>query len=75
MGRRYVPGQWLDEITPERLANPSTRESELLIGSASACCLWRNVTMNPAGRTEVFASKSAAGDKGCGVGVPGNWPE
>lgn len=33
-GRRYVPGQWLDEIAPERLANPSTRESELLIGSA-----------------------------------------
>ena len=36
MGRRYVPGQWLDEITPERLANPSTRESELLIGSTPA---------------------------------------
>ena len=33
MGRRYVPGQWLDEIIPERLVNPSTRESELLIGS------------------------------------------
>ena len=34
MGRRYVPGQWLGEITPQALSNPSTRESELLVESA-----------------------------------------
>ena len=34
MGRRYVPGQWLGEIAPQALSNPSTRESELLVESA-----------------------------------------
>ena len=34
MGRRYVPGQWLGEIAPQALSNPSTRESELLAESA-----------------------------------------
>ena len=34
MGRRYVPGQWLGEITPQALSNLSTRESELLVESA-----------------------------------------
>ena len=33
MGRRYIPGQWLDEIAPQALSNPSTRESELLVES------------------------------------------
>ena len=34
MGRRYVPGQWLGDIAPQALSNPSTRESELLVESA-----------------------------------------
>ncbi len=34
MGRRYIPGQWLGEIAPQALSNPSTRESELLVESA-----------------------------------------
>ena len=34
MGRRYVPGRWLVEITPQALSNPSTREFELLVESA-----------------------------------------
>jgi len=34
MGRRYVPGQWLGEIAPQALSNPSTREFELLVESA-----------------------------------------
>lgn len=48
MGRRYIPGQWLGEIAPQALSNPSTRESELLVESAQRLCLWQNFTMNPA---------------------------
>ena len=34
MGRRYVPAQWLGEIAPQALSNPSTWQSELLVESA-----------------------------------------
>ena len=74
-GRRYVPGQWLDEIAPERLANPSTRESELLIGSAQRLLsLAERYYESGRAGLRFLPPKSAAGNKGCGVSLPGNWP-